>query len=77
MRASRRRYDASLCPAAATVARPVKTRDADFPETGERGRYWGRPTEPFSLLYPCPALSVPSGAGSPLPSGSPGWRWGP
>ena len=64
-----RRYDALLCPTAATVARPVKTRDADFPETDERGRYWGRPTEPFSLLYHCPALSVPSGwtaAGLPV-----------
>lgn len=54
-------YDAILCPTTATVARPVNTRDADFPETDDRGRYWGRPTEPFSLLYHCPALSVPSG----------------
>ena len=63
------RCDALLCPTTATVARPVKTRDADFPETDERGRYWGRPTEPFSLLYHCPALSVPSGwtaAGLPV-----------
>ena len=63
------RYDALLCPTTTTVARPVKTRDADFPETDERGRYWGRPTEPFSLFYHCPALSVPSGwtpAGLPV-----------
>ena len=45
-------------------------RDADFPDTDEHGRYWGRPMVPFSLLYHCPVLSVPSGwTGQGLPVG--------
>jgi len=64
-------YDALLCPTMALPAPPVGTRDTEFTEVDEDGRFHGLDmTALFNNVSQCPALSVPSGFTSDgLPTG--------
>ena len=62
-------YQALLCPTMAITAPPVEMRDWDFAGFNEDGMLICMDmTSPFNYTAQCPALSVPSGFASGLPT---------